>query len=89
MVSFRNLSSEQVILSYWVNRTMCDVPVLHGSTINIDNCTVGEWIIFSRKYERIGKFWTKPSATGSISWIEDSMKVEYDGINQTYILIDI
>lgn len=44
MVSFNNSTSRRVIISYWVNCLMSDIYIEPGEIINVDNCTVGEWI---------------------------------------------
>lgn len=79
MVSFKNSTSEQVIINYWTDRRMSYFFVEPGSTINVDNCTVGEWIILTKEYQRIGKFSDEPCASGNYSWAEyNDVSLAYD-----------
>lgn len=49
---------------------MTDYPVKVGETIDVSKCSVGEWIILTTKYKRIGKFRDKSCAMGEYSWPE-------------------
>ena len=79
MLFFTNKTSEVVIINYWKDSYMKDIHVDPGEIINIDSCSVREWIVLSRRYERIGKFWERPSASG-LTKIMEFLNSEFDFI---------
>ena len=79
MLFFTNKTSEVVIMNYWENSHMGNIYVPPYETIDIDSCSVREWIVLSRRYERIGKFWEKPSASG-LTKIMEFLNSEFDFI---------
>ena len=79
MLLFTNNTLEVVVMNYWNNCHMEDIYVHPGEIINIDNCSVREWIVLSRRYERIGKFWEQPSI-GGLTKIMELKNSEFDFI---------
>lgn len=87
MTTFTNLLSEMVIISYWNNSILFNKFVESECSISINDCKIGEWVVFSKDYKRVGKFRTTPCAVGDYTWTENNNNMlEYNMDTKNFIL---
>lgn len=65
-----NNTNEVVIIYYLNGCRMENIYVEKNETININDCDSKEWIVLTRTYKRIGKFWELPAVNGLRKIIE-------------------
>lgn len=67
---FENTCEESVILFYWSDGVGREYVVDAKSFFDSNDCTTGEWIVYSCSRIKIGKFRNEPAVGNTYSWLE-------------------
>ncbi len=68
--AFANRTGSPVLLTTWKGSTTRETGVGPGEVIHLPPSSVGEYIVLSERYERIGKFRLEAAMDGQRAWTE-------------------